>query len=445
LILSACLSADTIGGLDISVRAAVEDGQIINGHYNSIDANNRYLTRQIPYRLWLHRGYINVRLKSAVSDRLVIVAEPEVRIWFNTYPSVMISGTHLVTPFRQYSYVGIADGEGIFSFFGNDDPRLRFAAGIFPVKYNPDAGDLGEYLFRTGAYVPYIINKFEYQFGRLTGFRMSSNLAGILQQDLLLHTETQVQPLHNWSVSYLAGARHSAFEAGAGVSFHHGIMMDAGTPLKNDPLNAYLDAQGDSAYYTFKGIKLMGRAAFDPKAFMPPEVAAKFGTKDLRIFAEAAVLGLKDYPAHMPQAGGTDTAWVPDTAANYYGTLSQRIPVMAGFNFPVCNLVDYLSFQVEYFGWPYKNVFYRETKKTVYAVPPLDNATSEYQKEDYLYDSWKWSLGFRKTLAKGFSAVGQVARNHIRHEFWQESQRDDEEALTRSNEWYWVARMQYDF
>jgi hypothetical protein len=439
-------------GLDVSVKAAIEEGQIVNGHYNIIDNSYRYMTRSIPYRLWLNRSYINVRLQSVLSDRLIVTAEPEVRVWFNTYPSVMIQGAHTFTPFRQYAYAAIAEGQGVYSFRGNDDPSLRLGIGIFPIKYNPDAVNLGEYLFRSGAYVPYLINRFEYQFGKLTGFHLSSDLFGWLKQDLMLHSETQIQPLHNWSLSYLMEIKKNAFDLGAGASLHHWFEADGVLTQSQDTLNRYFTSNGDSAFFSFKGVKLMGRVSFDPKSFMPPALSKKFSENDLRLFAETAVLGVKNYPAYAlqvttdPSTGDTlSVRYEIDSAKNFYADISQRIPVMFGFNFPAGKLLDYLTIAFEYFPWQSKNAFYREQGKRIYPLPPLGADTSNYTKTDYLYDSWKWSFNVKKTLTGGLSLIGQLARDHMRHEFWQETQRDDEEIYTRSNEWYWIMRLQYDF
>ncbi|MBN2036022.1 MAG: hypothetical protein JW768_04705 [Chitinispirillaceae bacterium] len=445
-----CFGGNQEPAMDLSVKAAVEDGQIVRGHYNLLDPSNRYMTQPVPYRLWLHRGYINVRLASTVGEKLSIVAEPEVRIWFNTYPSVMITGQHTVTPFRQYSYVGIAEGQGTYSFWGTSDPRLRLTLGIFPVKYNQDALNLGEYLFRTGVYVPYIVNKFCFPYGTLSGARLSSELFGYLSQQLLIHTETQIQPLHDWSLSYLIGTTAGPFDAGAGISLHHWFITDGSLAESRDAANLYFTENGDSAFFSFKGMKLMARFAFDPKRFMPQALASKFGDRELRVFVEGAALGLHNYPAYRldtidPTAGNIITQWVPDSTQNYYTDLMERIPVMFGFNFPTCKLLDDLSLAFEYYPWPYKNVYYCEQGKKMYPLPPQDQDTSKYTSDDYSYDSWKWSLNIRKTLARGFSLVGQVARDHARHEFWQESQRDDEEIFTRSREWYWMMRLQYDF
>ena len=73
----------------------------------------------------------------------------------------------------------LKEAQGIYTF--GDDPKnppLQIALGYFPFKYNPQATNMGEYLFsyRTGSYPPYIINDFDNCKARLLGLRVSSAL-----------------------------------------------------------------------------------------------------------------------------------------------------------------------------------------------------------------------------------------------------------------------------
>jgi hypothetical protein len=53
----------------------------------------------------------------------------------------------------------------------------------------------------------------------------------------------------------------------------------------------------DSSFYTFKGAKLMAKAAIDFKKIIP---GGLFGKQDLRLYGEATILGLTDYPKNLP-------------------------------------------------------------------------------------------------------------------------------------------------
>ncbi|MBN1130577.1 MAG: hypothetical protein JXA71_16435, partial [Chitinispirillaceae bacterium] len=423
--------ADT-PGIDVSGRVIFEQGQMFNAHLNG----NVIVNPQ-----WLHRDFLRLRLQKNVTNRLSIKAEPELKLWFATYPSTI--GTALA-PFRQYFTLSMIEAQGTYNLFGNDHPLLSIAAGIFPVKYNPDAKNLGEYLFRAGAYPPYIFSSFDYPFSQLTGFRVSSEMAGFFRHDFLLHTETKVVPLHDWSLSYLANVDFRGVALTAGASLHHWISVnESKTTVNNDMISAFYDRNGVVRHYTFKGIKLLGRCSFDPKKLLPQKLVSLFDTADLRLYGESAILGIKNHIPYLRVINGADTTWILDTTKNYYTDLSQRMPIMVGLNFPTCRLLDYLSLEVEYYSWPFTNSLYNATFYEENPVPR--NFSGTYSKIDYLYDTWKWSLQAKKSLINGFSLVGQVARDHTHHDIFFISERDEEEALTRVNSWYWMVRMLYSF
>ena len=66
--------------------------------------------------------------------------------------------------------------------------------------------------------------------------------------------------------------------------------------------NYYLEESGvdefglptyDSLWYTFAGTKIMARFMFDPKPLLGLTI---FGEEDLKLYAEAAILGVSNYP-----------------------------------------------------------------------------------------------------------------------------------------------------
>ena len=61
-----------------------------------------------------------------------------------------------------------------------------------------------------------------------------------------------------------------------------------------------------------------------------------FGSEDLKIYGEMALIGVKNYPG-------------------WYERPEERMPIMAGFNFPTFKILDVLSIEVEYYGTPYAN------------------------------------------------------------------------------------------
>ena len=138
----------------------------------------------------------------------------------------------------------------------------------------------------------------------------------------------------------------------------------------------------------------MGRLSFDLKKLFDSDA---FGPNDLKLYTEVAVLGLKDYPL-------------------FYEDISERIPVMFGFNVPCFKLLDLLAVQFEHFNSPYLNDHLSLGCGNV-AIPDFrqnvhfsDNEYYDVTKDDNL----TWSILCKKTILPGVSLSGQFARDHYR-------------------------------
>ena len=99
----------------------------------------------------------------------------------------------------------------------------RVGLGLFPYKYNRDASNLGEYLFRAGPYPTYIMTG-GYSFINsaavpLQGLK-SRYEAGNLSFDAFLVTETTMPPLYDLSLAGVLRYRmlDGAVDVGAGVN-----------------------------------------------------------------------------------------------------------------------------------------------------------------------------------------------------------------------------------
>lgn len=423
-------TGDSTRTFTVSGVTSIETGQIVNGHFRC---------ERLPYRSWLHSMIMRAMVGASLGNRLEIKLEPEFTLWYNTYPITKVTDHVAFDPFKQFYKIDFRHAEGIFYFFGKDRPLLQFAAGVTPFKYNPDVRNLGEYLFRTGCYPSYIIGGFDQSFAKLTGIRLNSIIGGFLRQDILLTMETDIQPLHDISLSYLInGTIAQAVDIGAGINLYRAfpVVKELTTPKNSD--NLYLTKTGDSAYYTFQGVKCMARLSIDPKRFFNASV---FGKNDLKLYAEAAILGLKNHEAfHFDTVSKT---WESDTGNNYYSDLTQRIPIMFGINIPTFKLLDVLALEFEMFKWPYRNIYM--TRLFKYEIPIPAPPKGDYDYSDYKKDSWKWSLFAKREVIKGWSIVGQVARDHLRHKISDKAFLDEEEALTRYDEWYWMVKFEYGF
>lgn len=222
-----------------------------------------------------------------------------------------------------------------------DDDSFTAEFGYFPFKYNPQSTNLGEYLFRSGTYPGWLVTGFEKSIDRpkLAGVHLSHVFGSAVQlkQDLIVNTELDMYPYHDINVTYIATpslGRIANF--GLGVQLSRLIVVDPPkTTIGKDPRYhnkerplyepriGYIDtASNDTILYTFKGIKLIGRASVDVKEFFDGENNDFFGKEDLKLYGEAALLGVKNYPG-------------------WYNNPLERIPMMVGFNWPTNQLLAY--------------------------------------------------------------------------------------------------------
>jgi hypothetical protein len=137
----------------------------------------------------------------------------------------------------------------------------------------------------------------------------------------------------------------------------------------------------------------MARAALDPKPlFGSPDV---FGQEDLKLYGEAAVLGLKDYPF-------------------LYEDVRQRIPVMVGFNFPGFKILDVIGVEAEYCAYKFPNNWQRSLFSRVPQPGSTQFTYAAWRASDYAQDDWKWSLYLRKEVSRGLHISAQLASDHLR-------------------------------
>jgi len=316
--------------------------------------------------------------------------------------------------------------------------------GYFPVKYNDDARDLGEYLFRTGTYPQYIITNFDFAAARVTGLNAYGTLFDNLNYKALLTINTENATMGDLNLTGIVSYSlpNKFLEVGGGVSFCSFISANINRTrpglsvlqIGNNTRDEYVDKNGDTATYTFAGTKLMGRFSINPQSLFPNNL---FGKDDFKLYAEAAVLGVKDYPVSV------DTS----SLGTRYNDIFKRLPIMFGFNIPTLKFLDVLNMEWEWFGSVYPN------DMTTFVKDGLPNAISNTWHNigtyaDSTNDNWKWSIYAKKTLAKHFNIVFQVASDHYRWDCSAEYSKQANllsEALTQMNQYYYVLKFGYNF
>ena len=418
--------------------AAVEGGQFVRYKYKGEDW--RYA--------WRQRAYLAMGSEMAVGDRLMLYGSLSAFMWYNTFPKERNNDN--LNFDEKHIDLDIARGEGVYAFGDPADPPLTVGAGIFPYKYSRDSRNLGEYLYRTGAYPNFILGDFDNPAAELTGLRVSGKL-GAWGSDLLLTTETDIWPHFDWSLGYVTRYGFGkGLELGGGAVWTNLISVDADktTPdprrikaRNGDAAGRYVGyvEGGDTLFYSFESLKLMARASIDPKAFFD---APALGGEDLKIYTEMAVLGWKNYP----RPPGFDTL----QQYSFFENRSERMPVMVGVNLPAFGWLDVLAVELEWYGLKGPNSF-RDRKEDGFPLPQapdywsqVDQKYGTYGASDYVgKDDIKWSVYARKTVVEGFQVTGQIARDHVRHNFDSPIQLDREEALTKPGHWWWALKLAF--
>lgn len=365
----------------------------------------------------------------------------------------------------------------------------RVGLGLFSYKYNRDAANLGEYLFRAGPYPTYIMTG-GYSFinsasAPLQGLK-SRYQAGNFTFDAFLVTETVMPPLYDLSLAGVVKYRmlDGAVDLGAGVNLKRLVpIRPSRTQLRDefnnnayftgpdgeqysgnlsyyrnerdfyrqdtvryaaeyqrararfDSVSAWTATGGsyspDYSYYSQAGVVVSVTAAVDLKKFLP--ATSLLGDDDLRVFAEAAVLGVKNYPV-------------------FYENRSERMPVMLGINLPGFGLLDLVSVQYEYFASPHRNS-YLESIQSNGATPDFVASNDRILSRDAYADGLKkddhsWSVLVRKNVTRGVTFSLQAARDHARmvsHAFYAGPGLAPQAIFytTDKQNWYWMAQFSF--
>jgi hypothetical protein len=368
------------------------------------------------------------------------------------------------------------------TYYQGERERPDFSAtfGNFAYTYNPDVKNLGLYLLRGPVYPGYLQSGFR-EFstdttkGNILGARFHQAL-GNFQHDLVFANERELPPTFDWSAAYVA--RYKAFQAlevGAGVNFYRVLPADSrletfrNVEATGDTANPY-----DTIAYSNQGVKLMALFSVDFKRWLPP---AGYGPNDFKLYGEAALLGVKNQ-------------------GSYYDEILERIPVMLGFNIPTFGLLDYLAFEVEWYGSKYRNSlakigsfnslsqpglfptpvealtstpspvpltyeeYYRNYAQGGLGTPDADGNIvlnsgdtlhvkgNAWDVENLRTDNWKWSLYLEKTVHRHVSFTAQVANDHFRPRpaaTVLNEQGGMAEAFTSPRDWYFMFRTSYFF
>lgn len=412
---------------NVTGYASIEDGQVLGGSFLST-AQDHVNTDQV----FVQRMFTGFNVETKFNPLNITGNLGMEMMVSNDYPRW--SNDQGATRWLYY-YPYLTEADLTWHSGNADKPALSITAGYFPIKYNKDARNLGEYLFRSGAYPQTLVTDFDFPADRLAGLNIEGNPFNGFSWNVILNTNLVLQAVGDLNLAGLVAYNfNDIFEVGAGAQYMSLVSADSTLTSPHKTTSMYnISASGDTSFYTNAGLKLMARISFDPKKLFPS--SDLFGKEDLKIYGEAAILGVKNYPASIMNN------------VLQYDTLSQRIPVMFGINLPAFKFLDVFSVQGEWFGSPLPNDM---TEEAMYSQPnPLSSASSdEFSQHRNWYtssDNWKWSVYAKRTLAGHFSITAQVACDHFRWytNNWQVA--DYQEAFQLPHQFYYVIKCGYAF
>ncbi len=461
------------------VGADFDFGQIKNGKIGNGDAEDQVLARMGVY----------LATKGTYNERLELRMSIGGLFWFPLPEGI--------TPERIMRFgPGVGEAQGVYHFgpAGASTANLQF--GLFPLKYNPDAANLGEYLFRSGTYPGYIwtggwsyLNSASYmaQGARYT----AAYLGGAFTHIFSLLMERDIEPTNDFSPGYLATVKPAAFlEFAAGAVWSHGLSLNGKRLTPESRTNAYVKA-------TRQPLSLIERTRPGYEAGHPAVVPdsvddASGGGRIPNPLIGQAVPGLKNTLYVSQTENG-----IPNSQLDYYtfrgvktmarasldlGALTgsslfrpsefklytevallgvsnqpfyyehrdERMPMMAGISLPTFGLFDKLALEAEYHKSRFENtvglVYDRELPLPLNAEAdnPYNFSDSAVAADEKAFskDDWHWSVYASRRLGEGVNFYGQVASDYLRH-FGPEVKPTNRPATLRPQDWYYVMRLEF--
>jgi hypothetical protein len=466
-----CYADDGANKVEFNGSAIIQSGQMVNYKFKPAGwtLSNQWVQDNI-----LTMGF-RTRFHPRVEGNLSLMGW----LFYNTFPDSLVAVPQRSSKGTAISF-SILNAQATLHLSPDpSDSLLEVHVGIFPYKYNRDVRNLGEYLFRTGCYPGYIVSDgFDMAGSQVSGIRVSNNLFGNWRNELFLTTELYLYPLNDFSLTYLTDItpfKNKILNVGAAVQLFRCFSVDKGCTqpkyyaqypaqpgmagiaapnyyfAKDDP------SRSDTLWYTFAGTKIMARFSFDPKPLLGIDM---FGPEDLKLYSEAIILGVKNYPANFEQNMLSNNKPFNEFG---YDKLMEKMPIMVGLNLPVMKILDVFSVEAEYYGKKYVNRIPVITQSALMMRLPVpydpnlyegepeggapSNSSGEYTKETYRSGAaqWKWSVYAKKTLFTNFSIIAQAARDHKRVQTPLVETMDPEEALIKDKQWYWMLKFAYNF
>lgn len=411
----------------LSIGSAWEFGQLQSTKFTSV--------AKIYKDVWIDHMGAFVTQEATVDERLQLAiglggifqfAKPEI-------VNPVFGGSQ-----NKAFFIGPTRATAEYVFGDVEQPSLKLGLGLFRYKYNPDAVNLGEYLFRTGTYPTWTMTggylTVNDAYSYLQGFKAETH-AGPVKIDLLATTETKMAPLYDWSFSALASYKlGTVLDLGLGITLANYLSVDKEkTTLPQEvQTQEIINAAGRAGIvnpdttvrFTYKGEKIMFRAALNPLSLLESDI---FGPDEGKLYSELTVIGWQNYPM-------------------FYEKRMERTPIMFGFNVPTAKLLDRFAVEFEYHKSPWINSTYNIGNSPGMPLPRIPDTSEVYYKGVTDKDNFRWSIYARKTLFSTLSAHVQVARDHLRlvsREFYYGPSLEPDELTLKPESWYWMVQFSF--
>jgi len=380
-------------------------GQIVSGVAGDVYSNS-------IAHYWQDIGDVNFTVTSKPNDWFLARAGLEMQTYYPIQFAAMDKASYYIQ-FQGF----LPQAEGVFHWkFQNPIlSSLEIESGVFQYTFNPEVKNLGNYLYRSTAKPLSIQSKIDYPWANLMGARAQTGFfSDKVKVEAILNSEYQYPPWYDWSLGFTASyAPNKVVDVGAGICLAHQFSAICGTMT-------------DSLQKQWKATKVDARVILDPKPLIGNP--SLFGSEDLKIYGEAAILGFKDTQEY---------SYIPPN------NLLHRMPFLLGINIPTFKILDMFSIEMEWFNSPYPNDYFGRFDQN--SPLSIDITGDSAAIDNYIYkDNFKWSFFLKKSISN-FEIRTYLASDHsIYKVFKLENLSCFQQTLKRPKDWQWFVELRYN-
>jgi hypothetical protein len=394
-------------------------GQIVNGIVGNGIPNPAYPSGTYLPHYWQENADVDLYITSKQTDWLTVKAGLSV---ITSLP-LQYGSMDMASFFTSYAF-SVPMAEGIFHWTSPSTlSSFLVEAGFFQYTFNPDAKNLGNYMYRSTVVPLSIQTKIDYPWANMMGVRAEAGfLDNKIKVGAILNSIIDFMPWYDWSLGFTCSySPNKVIEIGAAICFDR---------LINVGHNTYL---ADSTTNKMKALKEEARFTFDPKPLFGDP--AFFGPEDCKIYGEAAVLGQND---------STLFNFLPKPIY-WLGMPVRRMPLLLGINVPGFKILDVISVELEWFKSPYPNDWLGDLPKGVLA--PRDFSGDDWEIDDYVNkDNFKWSVYLKKKIFSNFEVRAFAANDHYIYKAYNLGNTAcSEQTLKRKGDWHWYCELRFNY